>query len=156
MYNQEWINTFEEYAQQLVDEHQIPDAVIGIAKDGKPIYQKGFGFSDTESRHADTADTVYGIGSITKSFTCVAIMQLQEAGKLSVHDPIVTYLPEFRLKAGNIVEQMTIHHLMTHTAGLPPLSTLYLAIIRSLQLDPAEASYLSFPHFQVSADGRRN
>ncbi|NOU89372.1 serine hydrolase [Paenibacillus sp. LMG 31460] len=153
MYNQEWINTFEEYAQQLVEEHQIPNAVIGIAKDGKPFYQKGFGFSDAESRHADTADTVFGIGSITKSFTCVAIMQLQDAGKLSVHDPIVTYLPEFRLKAGNIVEQMTIHHLMTHTAGLPPLSTLYLAIKRSLQLDPDSLQILGERAFNMVNNG---
>ncbi|WP_261807521.1 serine hydrolase [Paenibacillus sp. N3.4] len=153
MNNQEWINTFEEYAQKLVDEHQIPDAVIGIAKDGKPIYQKGFGFSDVESRHADTADSVFGIGSITKSFTCVAIMQLLEAGKLSVHDPIVTYLPEFRLKAGNIVEQMTIHHLMTHTAGLPPLTTLFLGIKRSMQLDPDSLQLLGERTFYMMNNG---
>ncbi|MGG1663640.1 serine hydrolase domain-containing protein [Brevibacillus sp. NRS-1366] len=65
-------------------------------------------------------DTVFAIGSLTKSFTCVAIMQLQEAGKLSVHDPVKKYLPNFRLTNGS-TEQITIHHFMTHTSGIPVL-----------------------------------
>ena len=77
-----------------------------------------------------------GIGSVTKCFTCVAIMQLQEAGKLSVHDPISKYLPEFKTPNEEYTKKMTIHHFMTHTAGFPPLPTLHAALHRSILNDP--------------------
>ncbi|WP_374561640.1 serine hydrolase domain-containing protein [Sinobaca sp. H24] len=58
-------------------------------------YKRGLGYRDVEQKLAVSDETVFGIGSITKSMTCVAILQLQEAGKLSVHDPVLTYLPGF-------------------------------------------------------------
>lgn len=58
-------------------------------------HSNGIGFRDKEEGLVVTPDTVFGIASITKSFTCVAIMQLQESGKLSVHDQVMKYLPEF-------------------------------------------------------------
>ncbi len=79
---------------------------------------------------------------MTKSFTCVAIMQLQEAGKLSVHDKILTYIPEFRTSDMAQTRQITIHHLMTHTAGIPPLSTHVFARKRSIDQDPSAKDYL--------------
>ena len=101
-------------------ENQIPGVAIGLAKDGELFYGKGFGYRDVEKQLEVTIDTVFATGSITKSFTCVAIMQLQEAGKISVHDPVKKYLPNFRLKHGS-TEQITIHHFMTHTSGIPAL-----------------------------------
>ncbi len=138
MVNQEWTVSYEKYVQTLMAEDQIPGAAVGLAKDGQLIYGKGFGYRNVAEQREVTLDTVFGIGSITKSFTCMAIMQLQEAGKLSVHDPVIKYLPEFRLKPVIAVEQITIHHLMTHSAGLPPLPTLYPASKRSMDLDPEQ------------------
>lgn len=84
-----------------------------------------------------TTDTVIGIGSVTKSVTAVAVMLLQEQGKLSVHDPVVRYLPRFRTPRPGHAENVTIHHLLTHSSGLPPLPTLWYVMQDSIKDDPA-------------------
>lgn len=132
-----WIQEFESFAQELLDEANVPGAAIGIARDGNMLYQKTFGYRDREQELPLSMDTVFGIASITKSFTCVAIMQLQEAGKLSVHDPVVRYLPEFRAGDEELSKRITIHHFMTHTPGMAPLPYLDGAMKRSMEQDPA-------------------
>ncbi|WP_289140098.1 serine hydrolase [uncultured Brevibacillus sp.] len=120
MQTKEQTELFEDYVQKVMKENQIPGVAVGLAKDGQLFFGKGFGYRDVEKQLEVTIDTVFAIGSITKSFTCVAIMQLQEAGKISVHDPVKKYLPNFRLKNGS-TEPITIHHFMTHTSGIPAL-----------------------------------
>ncbi|MCC8436395.1 serine hydrolase [Brevibacillus sp. M2.1A] len=142
-----WIDSFEKYAQNLITKSQVPGVCMGLAKDGQTFYSNGFGFRDVERQLRVTIDTVFGIGSITKSFTCVAVMQLQEAGKLSVHDPVVKYLPEFRLKNLD-VGQITIHHFMTNTSGIPPLPTFLASVMRSLEANEVE----DLPLMQNQAD----
>ena len=130
------------YANKLVEENHIPGVGVGINKNGERLYEKGFGHRDVENGLEITPDTIFGIASMTKSFTCVAIMQLQEAGKLSVHDKILKYLPEFRTADMEKTKQITIHHLMTHTAGIPPISTHVFARKRSIDQDPSAKDYL--------------
>lgn len=85
-----------------------------VAKDSKIIFRKGYGLADVKRQMPITADTVFDIGSITKVFTAVAVMQLEETGKLNVSDSITKYFAGVPAdKAG-----ITIHHLLTHTAGL--------------------------------------
>lgn len=129
----DWVQSFEEYAQKLLAESKVTGTAVGLAEQGELRYFHGFGLADnTEDAKALTADTVFGIGSVTKSFTCVAIMQLQDAGKLSVHDPVIKYLPELRTPNEAYTREITIHHLMTHTAGFPPLDTLAGAMKKSI------------------------
>ncbi len=135
MENEAWKVSYEQYVEKMLDEGSVPGAAVGIAKDGQLVYGKGYRKRNEEQGEV-TLDTVFGIGSITKSFTCMAIMQLQDAGKLSVHDPVVKHLPEFQLKVGEVAAQMTIHQLMTHSTGMPPLPTLMPAMKRSMDLDP--------------------
>ncbi len=135
MKNESWIATFETYAEKVMKESHLPGVAIGLAKDGQVLYEKGFGFRDVENQLQVTSDTVFAIGSITKSFTCVALMQLQEKGKLSLHDPIKKYLPDFRLKNEKYADQMTIHHFMTHTSGIPDLQTFPMVMYESLTED---------------------
>ena len=132
-----WIQEFEAYAEKLLDEAKAPGAAIGVARDGKMLYSKTFGYRDREQELPISMDTVFGIASLTKSFTCVAIMQLQEAGKLSVHDPVTKYLPEFQAGGAELTAQMTIHHFMTHTPGMAPMPFLDGAMKRSMEQDPA-------------------
>lgn len=89
MNHQEWKQEFEPFAQARMEQVQVPGGAIGICKDGELVYFGSFGFSDVEKQQPVTPDTIFGIASVTKSFTCMAIMQLQEAGKLSVDDPVV-------------------------------------------------------------------
>ncbi|PLR79840.1 hypothetical protein CVD25_09690 [Bacillus canaveralius] len=132
---------FEVAAQKLVEKHHIPGASVAIAQEGQIVYHKGFGFRNVEKSLPITEDTVFGIGSVTKSFTCVAIMQLQEAGKLNVLDPVVKYLPEFKVKDENALTEINIHHFMTHSSGLPPMSSLFYAMKRSMDIDPHADKY---------------
>ena len=127
---------FEQYCEEIVKKYQIPGFSIGLAKAGELFYENGFGFRNVENKLPLSSDTVFGIGSVTKSFTCVAILQLQEAGKLSVHDLVVKYIPELKTTNEEFTNQMTIHHLMTHSAGFPPLPTLLRALSKSMAMDP--------------------
>ena len=135
------LKAFEEAGQKITEKHKIPGTSVAIAEAGEILYHKGFGFRHVDDGLPVTENTVFGIGSITKSFTCVAIMQLQEVGKLNVHDPVSKYLPEFNVKNKEAIKDITIHHFMTHTAGLPPMSSLFYAMKRSLDLDPTVKNY---------------
>ncbi len=85
-----------------------------VAKDGRVILHKGYGLGDRERGIPITTETVFDIGSITKQFTAAAILKLEEQRRLSVNDPIRYYLDDVPPdKAG-----ITIHHLLTHSAGL--------------------------------------
>ncbi|MDP2643450.1 MAG: serine hydrolase domain-containing protein, partial [Desulfobacterales bacterium] len=98
----------------------LPGMTIGIVHDQTIIYLKGFGYADRLSRKPSTPDSIYRIGSISKLFTAIAIMQLRDEGKLDLDDPVRKYLPWFALKnsfpAGPAI---TIRHLLTHSSGLP-------------------------------------
>ncbi|ADU31019.1 serine hydrolase domain-containing protein [Evansella cellulosilytica] len=130
-----WISSFEDFANGIFSKYKVPGAAVGVAKDGELIYERGFGHRNVEKSKEVTNDTIFGIASITKSFTGVAIMQLQEAGKLAVDDKVITYLPNLILGNEKHTRQITIHHLLTHTAGLPPLPTLYHAMRRTMEED---------------------
>src|SRR5690606_27039809 len=127
-----WIGTFETYMEQVMKEASLPGVAIGLAKDGQLFYEKGYGYRDVENKLNVTMDTVFAIGSITKTFTCIALMQLQEKGRIHLHDPIRKYLPNFRLKNGKYIDEMTIHHFMTHTSGIPNLHTFPMVTYNSL------------------------
>lgn len=86
-----------------------------IAKDGVPVLREGFGLANREWDIPNAPDTKFRLGSITKQFTAVAIMQLVEAGKLSVDDPISKYYAD----APATWSKITIKHLLTHTSGIP-------------------------------------
>ncbi|MET3576117.1 CubicO group peptidase (beta-lactamase class C family) [Bhargavaea ullalensis] len=104
-----------------MEKHSIPGYAIGVNKNGERLYEKGFGFREMEKQQPVTMDTVFGIASITKSFTCVAIMHLQEAGLLNVNDAVTKYLSEFKTKDPEKTAKMTIRQFMSHTSSLPPL-----------------------------------
>lgn len=127
---------FEQYCQEICEKFEIPGFSIGLAKNGQVFYEKGFGYRNVEKKLPLSSDTVFGIGSVTKSFTAVAIMQLQEAGKLNVNDLVLKYLPEFKTSNEEYTKQMTIHHFLTHSAGLPPLPTLHKVLAKSIANDP--------------------
>ena len=118
-------DAFEAFVHRIMDEEQIPGVSVAFARHGELVYARGFGFRDREAGIPADAATVYGVASVTKSFTAMAIMKLQDEGKLSVHDPVRRYLPGFSLHdpegvAGGGAD-VTIHHLLSHTSGLPPL-----------------------------------
>lgn len=87
-----------------------------VAENGKVIYKKGFGFANMEWNVPNTPDTKFRIASIVKQFTATLILQLVEQGKIKLDGKITDYLPDYRKDTGN---RVTIHHLLTHTSGIP-------------------------------------
>jgi CubicO group peptidase (beta-lactamase class C family) len=90
-----------------------PGASVIVVKKGQIIYKKGFGMADMELNVPVNPDMNFRIGSITKQFTAVCILQLAEQGKISLQDDIKKYIPDYAIK-----EPITIEHLLTHTSGI--------------------------------------
>ncbi|CAN5279838.1 hypothetical protein BH09BAC6_BH09BAC6_06200 [soil metagenome] len=86
---------------------------ILVSKNGKIIFEKGYGFQDINNKALNTPNTLFQIGSMTKQFTATVILKLEEQNKLSINDKISKYFPD--LKRG---DDITIKNLLTHTSGL--------------------------------------
>ncbi|UCZ54141.1 beta-lactamase family protein [Bacillus shivajii] len=137
MEQKSWVEHFEPFADKIINKYEVPGTAIAVSKNGDEVYKRGIGYRNIDKKLEVTDETMFGIASITKSFTAMAIMQLQEAGMLSVEDPVVTYLPEFKTPNPQYTEKITIHHFLTHTSGLPTLPSLYYAMKRTMENDPS-------------------
>lgn len=124
------LTAFEEKTNEFLKKYQIPGCIVAIANGENIVYEQTFGYQNVEEKRLIDRNTVYGIASLTKSFTCVAIMQLYERGKIDLHEPITNYLPSFSIKQKDKLPQITVHHFMTHSSGLPPLPSLDYAMVR--------------------------
>jgi CubicO group peptidase (beta-lactamase class C family) len=105
------------YVTQQVDRLGIPGAALGILQDGRIAHVQGFGVADSTGR-AVTPQTPFYIGSLTKSFTALAVMQLVEAGQIDLDAPVQTYLPWFELADKEASAQITVRHLLNQTSGI--------------------------------------
>lgn len=132
-----WVPEVRAFAREMMAKHDVPGLAVAVAQGGVEVYAEGFGVREIGAGAAVTPDTVFGVASVTKSFTALAIMQLHEAGKLSVDDPVTRYLPEFRTPDPAATRAITLHHFLTHGAGLPPLPSRFFAFARSMEDDPA-------------------
>lgn len=104
----------------LIKKNKVIGASIAIVDKGQIVYATGYGFSDIlEDKKADE-NTIYRVGSISKSFTSLILMQLQQEGKLSISESIKKHLPEFQLKSRYLdSNQFVIADMLSHTAGIP-------------------------------------
>lgn len=138
-----------ETAEEILKDYNAPGAIVAIAQDGAMVYEYEFGYRNIEESLPVTKDTVFGLASITKTFTSVAVMQLQEKEKLALDDPLVKYIPEFHIKDESMRKQITIHHLLTHSSGLPPMSSLEYAM--KVPDDDKQSEYRHFGEDQEQA-----
>jgi D-alanyl-D-alanine carboxypeptidase len=88
---------------------------LGVERGGKPIVLRAYGEADRENHVKATIDTVYGVGSITKTFAAAAVFRFIERGQLSLENDLRSFLPDFPEPAGTT----TIEHLLHHTSGIP-------------------------------------
>ncbi|HKN75628.1 MAG TPA: serine hydrolase domain-containing protein [Candidatus Acidoferrum sp.] len=101
-----------------LDKDSVSDKFSGavlLAKDGKPIFTGAYGMADREKKIPNTLNTKFRIGSMNKMFTAVSILQLMQAGKISLSDPVGKYLTDYPNK--DIATKVTIQQLLTHTGG---------------------------------------
>jgi CubicO group peptidase (beta-lactamase class C family) len=94
------------------DQYKFTGTVL-VAKQGKIILQKAYGYKNVEKESLNTLNTSYQVASLAKQFTAAVILKLQEQGRLSVNDLLVKYYPDFPNSA-----KITIHHLLSHTSGI--------------------------------------
>jgi CubicO group peptidase (beta-lactamase class C family) len=105
---------------EILGRHPAVGLAVGVARDGRLELFFGHGLADIASNTPVTADTVFRIGSITKTFTAIAVMQLWEKGLVDLDAPANDYLRAYRLGSTNAAfRPATVRHLLTHTAGIP-------------------------------------
>ena len=113
--------TFEKidiYVEEQLKRLNVPGAALAIVEGDPIVHQRGFGRA-RPGGEAPSPQTPFFIGSLTKSFTALAVMQLVEAGKVELDAPVQRYLPWFRVADPQASAQMTVRHLLNQTSGLP-------------------------------------
>ncbi len=107
---------FCEFVRQTIDEKMVPGVAVGIWHGGE-MTVAGFGVTNVDHPLPVTPDTLFQIGSITKTFTGTAVMRLVEAGQLGLDAAVQSYLPGFRVADAEASTKATLRHLLTHTGG---------------------------------------
>lgn len=110
-------SAIDTYIEEQVHRLHIPGLSLAIIKGDQIVHTRGFGRARPNGE-TPTPQTPFFIGSVTKSFTAMAIMQLVEAGKVELDAPVRRYLPWFRVADPEASAQMTVRHLLNHTSGL--------------------------------------
>src|SRR5437763_14646588 len=114
------LTVLDSWIAATVAQREQPGLSIGVVYDQDLIWAKGYGYADLVRRVPATPGTIYRIASNSKLFTATAIMQLRDAGKLRLDDPVSERLPWFSIKKTyDGGPPITIRHLITHTSGLP-------------------------------------
>jgi len=107
----------DKYVNNIMKEYRIPGFSLGIIYKNNVVYKKGYGISDNTQRKV-TPQTPFITGSLSKTFTAIAIMQLVESGKISLDEPVSAYIPWFQLANKEISSKTTVRDLITHTSGI--------------------------------------
>ncbi|MFK7774301.1 MAG: serine hydrolase domain-containing protein [Saprospiraceae bacterium] len=126
------LKLLDQHIETFVNQGHVPGGVFVIARKGKIVYNKSFGYQTLDKQKKYQKDNIFRLASMTKAFTTVSIMQLFEQGKLGLDDPIHYYIPAFKQSA--VLDQfnevdsafmtepvrrpITIRHLLTHTSGI--------------------------------------
>ena len=123
------VQRIDRVLQQYVDDTRLAGAVALVLRDGQPVYERAFGWSDKEAGRRMSVDTVFRIASQTKAITSTAILSLVDEGKIGVNDPVSRYIPAYahttvvarnESEPGPVAAKrpITIRDLLTHTAGI--------------------------------------
>ena len=124
-----WVET---NVPAMMQEAMTPGLAIAVVRDGDTMYADGFGARDPARGLPVTPDTLFGIGSITKSFVAISILQLADQGKVELDDPVSKHIP---FELGREGVPITIRHFLTHSPGFPSLATSSILLGRGLGED---------------------
>lgn len=122
----------EKVIPEFMREGKVPGFSIAVVKKDEIVYAQGFGARDPARSLPATSETLYGIGSCSKSFVALAAMQLAEKGKIKLTDPASDYVP---FKLGLKGKPITIHHLLSHSSGVPNLATSTIGLSRGVGVE---------------------
>ena len=119
------INQIETLVKGIMDAKQVPGVAVGIVKAGELVYAKGFGVAEFGSDRPVTTKTLFHMASLNKTVVAITIMQLVEAGKLDLDNPVTNYLPNFKLADGRY-KDITVRQLLSHRSGMPDIDSAVL------------------------------
>lgn len=128
---------------QLIKDEQFPSATAVIVRGNEVVWQESVGVADIESERAASAETIYHLGSVTKLFTAVLLMQLETAGKLTLSDTLVKHLPAV---SNSALHPITLQQLVSHTSGLPMMPPIP-KMLKAMQTFPPTLESLRQMHF---------
>lgn len=121
------IEMLERFVTHEMADKELPAISIALVDDQQIVWAKGFGFADPQAKVPATAETIYRVGSVSKLFTDIAVMQLVEQRKLDLDAPVTRYLPDFRPR-NPFGKKITLRQLMSHRSGLvrePPVGNYF-------------------------------
>jgi CubicO group peptidase (beta-lactamase class C family)/D-alanyl-D-alanine dipeptidase len=124
---EEAARALEPFITHELTDKRLPALSIALVDDQRIVWARGFGFADPKSKKPATADTVYRVGSVSKLFTDIAVMQLVEEGKLDLDAPVTNYLPDFKPE-NPFKKPITLRQMMAHRSGLvrePPVGNYF-------------------------------
>ena len=104
--------------KETLQTFDVPGISVGIIKDGKIVYAKGHGVRSLTNKKEMNENTLVGVASNSKGFTCFALAMLVDAGKLNWDDKVRKHIPEFQLYDAWVTEQFTVRDLVTHRSGM--------------------------------------
>lgn len=138
------------FAQRKLAEHKVVGAAVALVDDQEVVFAEGFGWADREAKTPATDETVFQVGSISKLFTAMAAMQLQEQGRLDIDRPLQAYLPDFAIGSRfPNAPPITLRSILTHHSGLPSdyLKGMWRPAPEPFNALPAKlaAEYVAFP-----------
>jgi CubicO group peptidase (beta-lactamase class C family) len=113
------LDGLDEWVNQALKDFKVPGVAVVVVQGDKVVLLKGYGMRDTEKQLPVTPQTLFALGSVTKSFTVTTLGMLVDEGKLDWDKPVRNYLPGFRMYDPVATEQMTTRDLVTHRSGLP-------------------------------------
>src|SRR6185503_12483823 len=108
----------DDVAERALKAFDVPGIAVGVIKDGKVIHAKGYGVRSLNTQQKTDENTLFGIASNSKAFTCAALGILVDEGKIKWDDKVRDYIPEFRLYSPYVTEEFTIRDLLCHRSGL--------------------------------------
>ena len=115
-------DAIDAYIDEQMYRLHIPGGALAIVEADQIVHLRGFGYA-RPGGETPTPQTPFFIGSLTKSITALAVMQLVEAGKIELDVPVQRYLPWFRVADPQVSKQMTVRHLLNQTSGLSFMSS---------------------------------
>lgn len=144
----------EEKANSLLQ--KAPGLAYSIFTDKEVLYENGFGVTSVEEQGVEvTPETMFRIGSVSKTITATLIMKLVENGKLDLDVPIIKYIPELKLSNAEAIDIITLRMLLSHTAGFPDGGDLYGdrsedALAKYVELDIPKLEFVAPPQVHYS------
>ncbi|ERM20238.1 cyclic peptide export ABC transporter [Brevibacillus laterosporus] len=113
------LEQIESFITKQMNTAEIPGLQVIIVEKDKTIYQKGFGYADILSNTPVTNETLFELGSNSKAFTGLAVLELADKGLLDLNDPVTKYLPWLNLSYKGKIQPITIRQFLYHTSGVP-------------------------------------